>query len=148
MEIKLINKDNKEYMKQIVDIETKVFGKNGAIDSWNLKPMVKYGKVYALVENEEVIACIELIRAWDTETVYLYGLAVKETEFGRGLGSKLISEVLELISKEKILRIQLTVASNNIAAINLYKKFGFKKIDFLENEYGEGILRELYEKIF
>lgn len=65
-----------------------------------------------------------------------------------GLGSRLLSEVLELISKENILKIQLTVASDNIKAIKLYEKFGFKKIDFLEDEYGNGIHREFYEKKF
>ena len=148
MEILLINKDDKEYMEQIIAIETEVFGKNGAIDKWNLKPIVKYGRVYGLINNKELLACVELIRAWDTETIYLYGLAVKQTKFGKGFGSKLLGGVLEMISKEKISKVQLTVASDNIKARKLYEKFGFKKIDFLENEYGSGVHREFYEKIF
>ena len=40
------------------------------------------------------------------------------------------------------------LASDNIKAIKLYEKFGFKKIDFLEDEYGNGIHREFYEKKF
>lgn len=148
MEIVLINKDNKEYMQQIIALESEVFGKNGAIDNWNLKPIVKYGRVYGLIDNKELVACVELIRSWDTEIVYLYGLAVKPSNFGRGLGSRLLSEILELISKESISKIQLTVASDNVKAIKLYEKFGFKKINFLEDEYGNGIHREFYEKKF
>lgn len=148
MEMVLINKDNKDYMEQIIVLESEVFGKNGAIDNWNLKPIVKYGRVYGLIDNKELVACVELIRSWDTEIVYLYGLAVKPKKIGMGLGSRLLSEVLELISKENILKIQLTVASDNIKAIKLYEKFGFKKIDFLEDEYGNGIHREFYEKKF
>ena len=53
-----------------------------------------------------------------------------------------------VISKENISKIQLTVSSDNVKAIKLYEKFGFKKIDFLEDEYGNGIHREFYEKKF
>lgn len=148
MEIILINKENKEYMNQVIELEAEVFGRNGAIDNWNLKPIVKYGRVYGLVDNDNLLACIELIRAWDMDTIYLYGLAVKTSESGKGLGSKLLQGVLEFISKEKISNIQLTVSPDNIRAIKLYEKFGFKKIDFLEDEYGDGIHRNLYEKKF
>lgn len=148
MEIVLINKDNNEYMKQIIELEAEVFGVNGAIDNWNLKPIVKYGRVYGLIDNNKLLACVELIRSWDTDMVYLYGLAVKTGESRKGLGSKLLREVLEIVSKEKISKIQLTVSPENIGAVKLYEKFGFKKIDFLEDEYGYGIHRALYEKKF
>ncbi len=100
MEMVLINKDNKDYMEQIIVLESEVFGKNGAIDKWNLKPIVKYGRVYGLIDNKELVACVELVRSWDTEIVYLYGLAVKPKNFGMGLGSRLLSEVLEKLIVE------------------------------------------------
>lgn len=43
-----------------------------------------------------------------------------------GLGTKMLTKLLELAEKEKLHRIELSVIVDNKQAINLYKKFGFK----------------------
>ena len=43
-----------------------------------------------------------------------------------------------MAKKEKIKRIILEVSKNNIAAINMYKKVGFKKISKRKNYYRIG----------
>ena len=50
----------------------------------------------------------------------------------QGIGSKLLSE----IEKEKINNITLEVRESNIAAINFYKKNGYKKEAIRKNYYG------------
>lgn len=146
MEIICVSEKDSNYLEQIIDLEKEVFGENGAIDYWNLKPIVKYGKVYAIVEEKEILACAELLKSWETNEVYLYGLAVKKKCFGKGFGKILLKEILNIVSKEGIEKIKLTVAAENMVAIKLYEKFGFKKVSVLENEYGYGIHRILYEK--
>ncbi|MCU7974943.1 GNAT family N-acetyltransferase [Shewanella sp. SW36] len=55
-----------------------------------------------------------------------FGMGVKDSWQGRGVGSALINAMLELTDKwMNIKRIELTVYTDNHAAIGLYKKFGF-----------------------
>ena len=52
-----------------------------------------------------------------------------------GLGTAMLSELIELAKKERLHRIGLSVVADNKPAINLYKKFGFKI---------EGVKRDAY----
>jgi len=52
-----------------------------------------------------------------------------------GLGTVMVSELLEIARKEKLHKIELGVIAENIRAFRLYEKFGFKV---------EGVLRDAY----
>ncbi|UJF16914.1 GNAT family N-acetyltransferase [Vibrio sp. SS-MA-C1-2] len=55
-----------------------------------------------------------------------FGMGVKDTYIGRGVGSRLIETVIELSDNWlNLKRIELTVYTDNQAAIALYEKFGF-----------------------
>lgn len=66
----------------------------------------------------------------DSIDVYeIFEIAVRNTEKRKGLASKLLSKLPN--DKE----IFLEVNENNIAAINLYEKFGFKQISIRKKYY-------------
>ena len=50
-----IKAEDKKYIEQIIEIEKEVFGINGGVDEWILKPIIRYGKVFALVLEGEVV---------------------------------------------------------------------------------------------
>lgn len=55
------------------------------------------------------------------------GMGVKDKSQGQGIGSALLSTVIELADNWlNLKRIELTVYTDNERAINLYKKFGFE----------------------
>jgi ribosomal protein S18 acetylase RimI-like enzyme len=56
------------------------------------------------------------------------GVVVDEAHRGKGLGSKLMENVLKLARQENIHEIFLTVLIDNVKAIKLYEKHGFKKV--------------------
>ena len=56
----------------------------------------------------------------------------------RGVGLGLLSKLLEMAKREKIKRIILEVSKNNIAAINMYSKLGFKKVSTRKKYYRIG----------
>jgi ribosomal protein S18 acetylase RimI-like enzyme len=56
------------------------------------------------------------------------GIVVDEVHRGKGLGSKLMENLLKLARQENVREIFLTVLSDNVRAIRLYEKYGFKKI--------------------
>lgn len=56
--------------------------------------------------------------------------------------------IIEKLKIENIKRIKLTVSDGNIAAKQLYMKFGFVQKAQLKDEYGTGNSRILMEYVF
>ena len=56
------------------------------------------------------------------------GLTVLKSEWNRGLGSQLLQKAIEFAKSHGIEIINLEVRSDNLRAIHVYKKFGFRKI--------------------
>jgi RimJ/RimL family protein N-acetyltransferase len=57
-------------------------------------------------------------------TAYLV-IGIMERHRGRGVGTKLFEELLTWANKGKIHRLELTVVTDNLAGLRLYKKMGF-----------------------
>ena len=57
------------------------------------------------------------------------GIAISEKFKGCGFGTKMMSKLIEFAIEKKLLSIFLTVDIENITAINLYRKCGFRTID-------------------
>ena len=53
----------------------------------------------------------------------------------RGIGTLLLTKLINLAKKDKVLRILLEVSEKNIAAVSMYEKLGFKKISKRKNYY-------------
>jgi ribosomal protein S18 acetylase RimI-like enzyme len=56
------------------------------------------------------------------------GIVVDEAHRGKGLGSKLMENLLKLAQQENVSEVFLTVLFDNMKAIQLYEKYGFKKV--------------------
>ncbi|BDU51353.1 GNAT family N-acetyltransferase [Haliovirga abyssi] len=132
--------EQREKIVQIKEIEEKSFGK-GAIDEWVLMPIVRYGKIFGLESCGKVIGVLELMQKWGNNEAYIFSLAILDEFKGKGYGNYLLKNTIEELKKYKINKLSLTVSEKNIIAINLYKKFGFKEIKMLKDEYGIGIDR-------
>lgn len=59
---------------------------------------------------------------------HLGQIAVEKTERGKGYGKELMEYALEYFEKKSLAKIGLYVETKNLVAINLYEKYGFKKI--------------------
>jgi putative acetyltransferase len=64
---------------------------------------------------------------------YLGGLAIHPAFAGKGLGKKMMYGIIDLVKQQGYKRIELSVATENSRAIELYKKIGFE---------AEGIMRK------
>jgi arsenate reductase len=69
----------------------------------------------------------------NSHVLYLGGVAVHPAHAGKGYGQMLLQDILALARQRDFLRIELTVATINTKAIELYKKAGFE---------AEGVLRQ------
>lgn len=58
----------------------------------------------------------------------ILGIVISESYRGKGLGTLLMNELLRLARKNKIYKVVLNVNVDNIKAIRLYEKYGFRKV--------------------
>ena len=65
------------------------------------------------------------------------GISIRKGFRGRGIGTALITEIIEA-SRGKFESIELTVLSSNKTAVKLYEKFGFRKIGTIPNAVKRG----------
>lgn len=146
MKIVEVSIRDKNLMDGIVEMEKSTFGRFGGVDLWILKPIVKFGRVFAVVEKEEVIGAAEFMVAFDRPEAFLYGFSVKEEYRERGIGTNLLVHCENYFKEYGIEYISLTVDPKNEKAINLYKNLDYY-IESLElDEYEPGIDRYIMKK--
>lgn len=56
-----------------------------------------------------------------------FGIAVVQEYWNQGVGSRLLSEIINFAKENSFKIVELQVRSDNTAAIHLYEKFGFQK---------------------
>ena len=102
-----------------------------------------YLKIITYVEKDKIIGFLLYSLIYDRIEIEQFEVITKER--GRGIGDKLINYLIEKYKNSDIKNITLEVKENNIVAINLYKKYGFKKVSTREKYY-DGINGLLMEK--
>lgn len=138
--------DDKKRIKRIVDIEEEAFGKNGGVNEWILTPLARYGVVYTLEIDNEVVSIGEFMQRYQDKEIFLYGLCTEVNSRGRGYARSLLSLCEQEFRKIGLERISLTVAPDNEIALKLYERLGYKNIELLKDEYGKGVDRLLLMK--
>ena len=102
-----------------------------------------YLKIITYVEKDKIIGFLLYSLIYDRIEIEQFEVITKER--GKGIGDKLLKYLIEKYKDSDIKNITLEVKEDNIAAINLYKKYGFKKVSTREKYY-DGINGILMEK--
>ena len=87
--------------------------------------------VYNYMDNDKVLGYLE-IRLVDN-VVDIMNLFVNPENRKQGIATSLMNKMME---EEEYSRIMLEVNENNIEALRLYNKLGFKEISLRERYYG------------
>ena len=102
-----------------------------------------YLKILTYVEKDKIIGFLLYSLIYDRIEIEQFEVTTKERR--KGIGNKLLKNKNEKYQDNNIKNITLEVKEDNIAAINLYKKYGFKKVSTREKYY-DGINGILMEK--
>jgi RimJ/RimL family protein N-acetyltransferase len=99
----------------------------------------KNGPVYYAINNNRVVGWCDIFPENNPRQSHRGGLGMGLIpEFrGKGIGSQLLSAVLDHAKKFGLEKVELHVYTSNVAAIALYKKFGFEE---------EGLMKK-YRKV-
>ncbi len=90
-------------------------------------------------ENSEAVGLISVTRGkWRKNHVAtIGGIAVPSSHQGKGVATRMITQLIDILIQEGLTRLELFVESDNPNAINLYKKLGFIE---------EGVLRAYFKR--
>lgn len=106
----------------------------------NIKEIGIYSHCYVYEESDMCCGFLYFDYIYDRiEIEYIY---VNEENRKKGIASILLDKLMDESKKLACLNITLEVNVNNIPAINLYEKYGFKKVAVREKYYGseDGLL--------
>lgn len=93
--------------------------------------------IVALIDNKIVGACWTRIMndyGHIDDSIPSLAISLYEEYRGKGIGTKLIEEMLKLLKEKMYKKVSLSVQKENYA-VNMYKKAGFKIVDETEEEY-------------
>ena len=147
MEFRELHDVDLTLMNKIVEIEEEAFEGNGNVDLWILKALIRYGKVFVLVEGDEIITIAEYMQVLGKDEVFLYGISTRKKYRNRGNARKIMEESEKYLKRLGYKEVGLTVDPNNIIAMKLYKDLGYRIEEYQEDEYGKGIHRYLMKKV-
>ena len=102
-----------------------------------------YLKIITYVEKDKIIGFLLYSLIYDRIEIEQFEVITKER--GKGIGDKLLKYIIEKYKERDVKNITLEVKEDNIVAINLYKKYGFKNVSTREKYY-DGINGLLMEK--
>ena len=102
-----------------------------------------YLKIITYVEKDKIIGFLLYSLIYDRIEIEQFEVITKERR--KGIGDKLLKYLIEKYKERDVKNITLEVKEDNIVAINLYKKYGFKNVSTREKYY-DGINGLLMEK--
>ena len=79
------------------------------------------------------IAYLKIKRPFSNGFLASLGIAVIDRLHGKGIGNRLLKILIYISKKWYIKKITLNVMEDNVGAIKLYKKFGFKEIELVKD---------------
>ncbi len=125
-----------EHLDQVTKVEVESFRypwSRGAFE-WEIKSEIALPIVARI--DEEVIGYLVIWVAYDE--MHLGNIAVAKKWRRKGMGKELMKWLFQEAKRRGIVRLTLEVRTSNLAAVSLYRKFGFRKVAVKKCYYPEG----------
>ena len=129
---------NDEYYEMLKDLVKTSFSYN-LDDDFKNNSFTKY---FIYIEKSNIIGYVNYYDLYDRfELSYIY---VLENMRNKGIASKLLSYLIDIGNKKEINNITLEVSKDNVEALRLYSKYGFKEVAVRPTYYDgiDGLLME------
>jgi len=134
IEIKKLNKNN---IKNIVRLESKMFHPDECFPYHTIRLFIIRGNAWGVYYNRELIGYYFLLPYKKRMRIYSIGL-LKEYR-NKGIGTFVMENILKYSYEQGYHEISLEVRTDNTTAINFYKKFDFIVVERLKDYYEKGI---------
>lgn len=118
-------------MNNSLDPDLKDVLPNKYIENLTLNRLGDFSRRYIItaIDNEKVIGILIALPEFNKNTFHIYTLGVSEEYRGKSVGQALLCRGLNDLSKLGYEDVIIDVHSDNIPALNLYRKLGFSARD-------------------
>jgi ribosomal-protein-alanine acetyltransferase len=136
-----------KHLDKLYEIEMKCFKKE-AFTKQQIAQLLKNPNSISLIakENGDIVGfIIGMLSVEDGSLVgHILTIDVSPSHRRKGVGIKLLQEIEKIFKDRQTIVCRLEVREDNVAALNLYQKLGYKEIGKLKYYYGDanGILLE------
>ena len=93
----------------------------------------KYSTYFCAFDEKYIVGFAGVWQSIDV--MHITNIVVKKDERGKGIGKKLLEQLIKYSIKQDIKSITLEVNEENIIAQNLYKQYGFEKVGLRKKYY-------------
>ncbi|MCD6215847.1 MAG: GNAT family N-acetyltransferase [Candidatus Aenigmarchaeota archaeon] len=138
----IIRKIKKSDAKQVAKLLQKEFGPGYKTirfkERWVVQK-IKYpgDRFLVAIDSNQLIGNIRACLI-DYDLAELRNIVVAEEWRKKGIGTKLVKEMLKKLKKEKVRKVIIKVIATNKIAINMFKKLGFVKEGHFHNHFRNG----------
>jgi len=128
------------YLDRLYEIELECFEKDAFTKQQIAHLLTDYNSVSLVATSDGKIVGFIVGMIYSEEnslTGHILTLDVSPSYRRKGIAQKLLNEIEKIFKEKGVKACGLEVRENNIAALRLYQKFGYKKIAKLKNYYGD-----------
>lgn len=121
----------------VLEVENASFEPSQRYPLYIFEYYVKRGSIFKVAEQDGRIVGYVLAKL-ENGICHLLSVAVLPEYRGIGIGGALVEKAIEECRKRGAIAAYLEVHVENVIAVHLYRKLGFKVIGLINNYYGEG----------
>jgi ribosomal-protein-alanine acetyltransferase len=128
-----------QHLDKLYEIEMKCFEKEAFTKQQISNLLTDYNSIglVAKIDGEIVGFIIGTIYPEKNSLIgHILTIDVSPTHQRKGIAQKLLKEIEKLFKEKSVKTCRLEAREDNIAALRLYRKLGYKKIARLKNYYG------------
>ena len=126
-----------QYLAQIMEIERESFEHPWSASLMKDSILSAHTQSWGLFDNSNKLIAFTIISVIFDEAEIL-DFSVAKTFQGKGFGQKLLSYIMNHLSYKGVEKLFLELRESNVPAVNIYKKYHFKKISMRKNYYRVG----------
>jgi ribosomal-protein-alanine acetyltransferase len=127
------------HLDRLYEIETECFAEERFTKKQIAQLLTDYNSISLIARIDSEIVGFVVGRVYIDRNAlngHILTLDVSSKSRRKGIGQKLLKEIERIFKEEGAKACHLEVREENVAAISLYLKFGYKKIGRLKNYYG------------
>jgi len=129
----IIGKDQVEYMLEKFQSKQAIY------------EQIQNGFIYYLIKiNDDYLGYLSVLPKEDTGELFLSKIYIRLEQRGKGYGNMTMDFVESLARRRNLNRITLTVNKHNADSIKAYQKMGFRIVDSIVQDIGDGFIMDDY----
>lgn len=132
-----------EYYSNLISKQHATYMADMFLSEEAITELIHKGAIFKLVlDNNEPVGFVEYIK--ENDKVFLSKLYVRKDKRNKGIGKYMLDDCIDYTKNNNLNKIYLTVNKGNTQTIKKYDHLGFKQIDAVVNDIGNGFVMDDY----